>query len=293
MQLRLFHKLFLVLIGTSLCSVLLLAGFAQWYSSRSFVCYLNEQRDARLGALSEQLLEIHARDGDWRALHQNERAWRRLLRTVGRSQQIPSMPSGRRLPPEMMRDMHGVEPTLYDKRLKVIVGPTPYSADLNLRPVSAAGRTLAYIGLPPLRRPADPRDVRFARHQAHILLAGAAVALVLSLVVAAVVARRLSRPILDLGAGTRALASGHFATRLTVRGNAEIGALVSDFNVLARTLEDSESARRRWFADVSHELRTPLAIMRAELEAALDGIRNIDTLLVNSLHQETALDPPA
>ena len=47
MQLRLFHKLFLVLVGTSLCSVLLLAGFAQWYSSRSFVRYLNEQRDAR------------------------------------------------------------------------------------------------------------------------------------------------------------------------------------------------------------------------------------------------------
>ena len=78
----------------------------------------------------------------------------------------------------MMRQMHGVEPTLYDLRLKVIVGPSPDSADLNLRPVSAAGRTLAYIGLPLLRRPADPRDVRFARRQARILLAGAAFALV-------------------------------------------------------------------------------------------------------------------
>ena len=32
----------LVLVGTSLCSVLLFAGFAHWYSSRSLVRYLIE-----------------------------------------------------------------------------------------------------------------------------------------------------------------------------------------------------------------------------------------------------------
>lgn len=66
MQLKLFHKLFLVLVGTSLCSVLLFAGFAHWYSSRSFLRYLNDARDARLAALSERLLAVYARDGDWR-----------------------------------------------------------------------------------------------------------------------------------------------------------------------------------------------------------------------------------
>ncbi len=86
----------------------------------------------------------------------------------------------------------------------------------------------------------------------------------------------------------RALASGHFETRLAARASDEIGALVDDFNVLARTLEDNESARRRWFADVSHELRTPLTIMRGELEAASDGIRPINAALVESLSQETA-----
>ena len=42
MQLKLFHKLLLVLVGTRLCSVLLFAGFAHWYSSRSLVRYLIE-----------------------------------------------------------------------------------------------------------------------------------------------------------------------------------------------------------------------------------------------------------
>ena len=85
MQIRLFHKLLLVLVGTTLCSVLLFAGFAHWYSSRSFLHYLNDERNARLDALSEQLLAIHERDGDWRSLQHNEHAWRRLVRAVARS----------------------------------------------------------------------------------------------------------------------------------------------------------------------------------------------------------------
>ena len=159
---------------------------------------------------------------------------------------------------------------------------------MSLHAVIDDGRTLAYLGMPPLRKPADARDVRYARRQARILFGGGAFALVLSLLAAAWVARRLSRPITQIGAGARALAEGQFATRLAPLGRDEIGQLADDFNLLARTLEDNEAARRRWFADVSHELRMPLAIMRGELEAASDGIRRTDAALVDSLSQETA-----
>ena len=78
MRLKIFHKLFLVLVGTSVCSLLLFASFAHWYAQRSFLRYLNDEREARLSALSEQLLVIHGRDGDWRSLRDDGRAWRRL-----------------------------------------------------------------------------------------------------------------------------------------------------------------------------------------------------------------------
>lgn len=312
MRLKLFHKLFLVLVGTSVCSLLLFAGFAHWYSSRSFLRYLNDEREARLTALAERLLLVHERDGDWHALRDDPRAWRRLLRDAMRSAMagedhppppeaddslrpshgppdgpLPRGHGGHRGPP-MFGGLARIEPTLYDSEHHVIAGPVPYRDDLQLHAVQRDGRTLAYVGLPPLRRPADARDVRFARRQGRILLGGAAVALVLSLLVAAWLARRQARPIVQLGAGARALASGRFDTRLPPQGGDEIGELVNDFNVLARTLEDNESARRRWFADVSHELRTPLSIMRGELEAAADGIRPVDGALVESLAQETA-----
>ncbi len=293
MRLKLFHKLFLVLVGTSLCSVLLLAGFAHWYSSRSFLRYLNDERDARLAALSTQLLIVYEHDGGWQSLRDNERAWHRLLRDAMRPTQLgddgpPPMDEHGRHPPPMFRGMSRVEPTLYDPALKIIAGPLPYRADMSLRAITEDGRTLAYVGMPPLRKPADARDVRYARRQARILFGGGAFALVLSLLAAAWVARRLSRPITQISVGARALAQGQFETRLPPLGRDEIGELAGDFNVLARALEDNESARRRWFADVSHELRTPLAIMRGELEAACDGIRRIDTALIESLTQETA-----
>ncbi|MBK8960425.1 MAG: HAMP domain-containing protein [Proteobacteria bacterium] len=319
MRLKLFHKLFLVLVGTSVLSLVLFASFAHWYAQRSFLRYLNDEREARLAVLSEQLLAVHARDGDWHALRDDPRAWRQLLREAIRAprqtEDRPPPPDelgGERPPPRhdlspfhahrgppphgardgKPRPLFGAGPhvdaTLYDTDYKIIAGPLPYRRDLRLHAVSRDGRTLAYVGVPPLRNPADARDVRFARRLARMVLGGALVAGVLSLLVAAWLARRQSRPIIELGAGARALASGHFGTRLAPQGSDEIGALVDDFNVLARTLEDNESARRRWFADVSHELRTPLAIMRGELEAASDGIRPINAALVESLGQETA-----
>ena len=132
-----------------------------------------------------------------------------------------------------------------------------------------------YVGMPPLRQPADARDVRYARRQARILFGGGAFALVLSLLAAAWVARRLSRPITQIGVGARALAQGQFETRLPPLGRDEIGELAGDLNVLARTLEDNESARRRWFADVSHEYAPyratasslPVIMLTARVEA--------------------------
>jgi two-component system, OmpR family, sensor histidine kinase BaeS len=66
----------------------------------------------------------------------------------------------------------------------------------------------------------------------------------------------------------------------------ELGRLASDFNALALTLEKNEQARRSWLADISHELRTPLAILRGEIEALEDGLRQPTPEAIRSLHGE-------
>jgi two-component system, OmpR family, sensor histidine kinase BaeS len=51
-------------------------------------------------------------------------------------------------------------------------------------------------------------------------------------------------------------------------------------------LESNEKARRQWVADISHELRTPLAVLRGEIEALLEGVRQTTPGAVRSLHNE-------
>ncbi|MBX9606128.1 MAG: HAMP domain-containing protein [Gammaproteobacteria bacterium] len=294
MRLRLFHKLLLVLAGTSLVSVLLFAGFAHWYIHQSFLRYLNEAREQRLESVAEALEALYRRDGDWRALRDDPHAWRLLLRRVMRASsatgdmEIPPPPDARAFPPPRRHEGPPLEPGLLDATRHPVVGAALAPSAEGLRALRVDGQVVGWLGLPPLRHPANPRDQRFAERQAHILLIGAGLTVMVSILAATLVARRHVRPITRIGASARALASGDFKTRLPRLGDDEIGALADDFNLMARTLEENESARRRWFADVSHELRTPLTIMRGELEAARDGVRPLNAALLASLEQEAA-----
>jgi two-component system sensor histidine kinase BaeS len=62
--------------------------------------------------------------------------------------------------------------------------------------------------------------------------------------------------------------------------------LAAAFNIMALNLEKNEKTRRQWVADTSHELRTPLAILRGEIEAMLEGIRETTPDAIRSLHGE-------
>lgn len=102
----------------------------------------------------------------------------------------------------------------------------------------------------------------------------------------ALLAWHVRGPIRSLVSGTRQLARGEFATRLPVQSSDEFGELAVSFNQLATALQRTEESRKQWVADVSHELRTPLAVLRAELEAIQDGVRQPDATTIHLLHDQ-------
>jgi two-component system sensor histidine kinase BaeS len=84
----------------------------------------------------------------------------------------------------------------------------------------------------------------------------------------------------------RELSNGHFDRRAAVHTADEIGALALNINRLGETLEKNRSSRQRWMADVAHELRTPVAILKGEVEALADGVRQLDARAISSLSEE-------
>jgi two-component system sensor histidine kinase BaeS len=104
--------------------------------------------------------------------------------------------------------------------------------------------------------------------------------------VAMILARTLMSPVRKIASATRALAAGNFDQRINVSSRDELGRLADDFNLLALSLKRNEQLRRNFMADVSHELRTPLAVLKGEMEAMEDGMRELSVDNIRALQSE-------
>lgn len=102
-------------------------------------------------------------------------------------------------------------------------------------------------------------------------------------------ARRILGPVRALTSAARRVGAGDFDQRVPVRGQDELGELAAAFNTMAEAIGRQEALRRRMAADIAHELRTPLAVIQANLEALLDGVRPLSADAVADIHKETRL----
>src|SRR6266516_1196464 len=119
-------------------------------------------------------------------------------------------------------------------------------------------------------------------------IAGAAgLAAVLALLTGLAVARRITRPVGELIAVTRAMGRGDRTARVgRIPAPGELRELATAFNQMANTLDRQEQLRRALVADVAHELRTPIAVLQAGHEALLDGVAEPTPSQLASLRDE-------
>ncbi|EGX57719.1 putative sensory transduction histidine kinase [Streptomyces zinciresistens K42] len=130
-------------------------------------------------------------------------------------------------------------------------------------------------------------DKDFQASVNRLLIAGALTAGLIALGVGLYTARRATAPIAELTSAAKDLAAGQRDRRVTKAPDNEIGQLATAFNTMADRVEKEDELRRLFASDVAHELRTPLAIVRSELEAVQDGVREPTPEVITSLHDET------
>jgi len=109
-----------------------------------------------------------------------------------------------------------------------------------------------------------------AEHHTWLLLGCAGVGLVLSLVVADLLARSLVRPLADVAKAADRLAAGDLSARAEQAGPPEVRSASAGLNGLARRIGELLAYERETMADVSHRLRTPMTALQIDAESLRD-----------------------
>jgi two-component system, OmpR family, sensor histidine kinase BaeS len=321
MKLKFRQKVFLTFLLNSIAIVVCMLAVAGFFADRNFEAYLDKVEMAKLGELAEILSREYQANGSWEPVLDK---WRNWLNEMGSersrgavdSTKPPSPLSSFLVIPREDRHRPGdrsspyveppppppppppaiippeprfVEPrlSLLDAGRRLMAGSEPSPPDAyRLEPIKADGQTIGWLGIEKFVRKKHPLDVEFLMHQSRTFYSVGGIALLLATLVTLALSRHLLAPLKELASGTRALTRRKFETRLMVRTEDEFGQLAADFNNMAGALGRYEQMRRQWIADISHELRTPLAILRGEIEAMQDGVREVTPEALDSLHFE-------
>ncbi len=96
---------------------------------------------------------------------------------------------------------------------------------------------------------------------------------VLALIAAALLNRRIARPVARVAEASALLAAGGDPAPLPVsrKEPAEVGVLAASFNDMAAKLKRSQEAEQSFLLSVSHELKTPLTAIRGYGETLAEG----------------------
>ena len=119
------------------------------------------------------------------------------------------------------------------------------------------------------------------------VIGAAGIASLAALIVALIVAGRLTRPVTQLIESARAMSKGDRSARVAItRAPSELAELATALDDMADSLAREEQLRRDHAADIAHELRRPVAVLQALSEAMIDGVVPSDREHVVSLHEE-------
>jgi len=306
MRLRLGYKLFFTVLTTSLLSIVLMSGIMRYFIQRDFENFIHKMEVERMSEITEKLSDIYRQGQGWQLLKQDPRVFKQILRPEfpPHEPQGPKPHPGVRIPEprskvELLPEgshphlAHKMPPeviesrlALYDEQHRLVAGNPAPALDQIVWPVLVDGRTVGYVHLKKRKALSTPLERDFVYRQTRTFLLTGTAVLILAALTAYFFSRHLLKPVRQITQGAHALASRKFDTRITVASGDELGILADDFNRMAQTLERHEHLHRQWLSDISHELRTPLAVLKGEIEAIMDGVREMDEKNLQSLHAE-------
>ena len=306
MKVKLAYKIFGAFLLTSLITVILMTGIMRYFAQRHFTNYVNKVEIETLSELVDKLGTAYSEHQGWEFIRKNPGEFGAQIRTLYSEDAfdlpLPASPPGDPrerfeddrhpdMPPPLRPLQHRIARriSLFDDRMQLIEGEAIKRDNHILKEITVDGKIVGWLGLKKRTHLSRPQERKFLVEQTNAFLVIGGLVLFLAALVSFLLSRHLLRPVEQLTRGANALASRKFDTRIEVSSGDELGRLAQDFNRMAQTLERYEHLRKQWISDISHELRTPISILQGEIEAILDGVREISTETLESIHAEVML----
>ncbi|WP_127957829.1 two-component system sensor histidine kinase BaeS [Serratia microhaemolytica] len=278
MKIGITGKLFMAIFATCMLVLIIMHWGVRSSFERGFIDYIKHSNEQRLNMLSDALEAQYQQHGSWAFLHNNQQVVYQILRAFEQNSDNP--------PPRGWRTQFWV----VDSNNQRLVGHPGVIPSGNIRhAIRYNQQIVGWVVATPAERLTRDADINFAHQQRQTSWLIIGLSTLLAAAVTWLMSRGLLAPVKRLIAGMHRLAAGDFQVRVAASSQDELGRLAQDFNLLAISLEKNEQIRRVLMADISHELRTPLAVLRGELEALHDGVRQITPDSLRSLQSEVAL----
>lgn len=266
-----FGLVILIALGT-------VAVVAQYAAEREVETFLRHGGQEGLENLTDTLENFYEQQGSWSGVESifTTGSGRGRGRGSGASSQQGN---------HTLADSDGV--VIIDKR-EGALGETLSADEINSAILlNVSGETVGYL-LPEngiVQYPQNFETLLIERINGATLFA-ALISGVVALLLAAVFAGIIQKPVRDLTTAVNKLSQGDLSQRVHVPGRGELAVLAENFNDMARSMQDAASRRKAMTADIAHELRNPLAVQRAQLEALQDGVFPLNQEQLNRLYAQ-------
>ncbi|HBY95427.1 MAG: HAMP domain-containing histidine kinase [Ardenticatenaceae bacterium] len=271
-------KLTLAFLFVGITGALLVALLVRWQTERQFDRFLQDLYGDEIARLTTQLAAYYQRTGSWDGINVV------AIRDA-------SMPHTDRMRPWQPVTLVDADGTVVSAGPHRTAGERLDRNDLRGGiPVQVEGRTAGWLLFDPLEgrakgRPGSPED-NFLTNVWSAAVWSALGAAGLALILGALLAYTIARPVRDLTAATQAVARGELGRQVRVRARDEISELGNSFNRMSADLARAAELRRQMTADIAHDLRTPLSALLGYTEALSESKILGSPEVYGIMHQE-------
>ncbi len=140
-------------------------------------------------------------------------------------------------------------------------------------PIVASGEKVGLLFTAPLFGQFSGVEIRLLASVQRSIGYATVISLAVALLIGIILFRFITAPFGQLTSATQAISRGDLTQPFPDTGTDEIGRLGHVLEGLRVGLAKSEEARKRMLSDVAHELRNPLAVVKAKVEAMIDGVQ--------------------